>query len=53
MAEIPDETTYNAVFEYVRRSWSLDIANKDSNFVDIWLGSDAFPVSEYILPYII
>ena len=39
VAEVPSEAVYTAVFEYVRRTWSLDLEAKNRNFVQVFLGS--------------
>ena len=39
LAEIPTEEVYNAVFDYVKTNWYIDLNHQESSFVRVWLGS--------------
>ena len=39
VAEIPNEEVYQAVFKYIRRTWSVDLDAQNRNFVQVFLNS--------------
>lgn len=39
VAEIPNQRIYDAIFQYIRRYWSVDLDARDRNFVQVFLSS--------------
>ena len=39
LAEIPTEEVFNAVYNYVKANWYIDLNHQTSAFIHIWLGS--------------
>jgi len=50
VAEIPSGEVYQAVFRYIRRTWSVDLDAKNRNFVQVFLNSP-YEVNQYYLHF--
>ena len=49
VAEIPNEEVYEAVFKYIRRTWSVDLDARNRNFVQVFLSTSYQVKSSFTL----